>query len=140
MPLYEYKCGACAHRFERIVKFSDPALKICPQCGKSALEQLISASSMRFKGTGWYQTDYARKALPPDPSSSAKLLEGGSGGTSSDKGGNGSASKSSDSGSSAQGSSSGSSGSGTGASSGSTSGDSGAPAKSSSTSSTGDSK
>jgi putative FmdB family regulatory protein len=138
MPLYEYKCAACAHRFERIVKFSDPALKICPQCGKSAVEQLISASSMRFKGTGWYQTDYARKALPPDPSSSAKLLEGGSGSASAGKesGSNGSASKSSDSSSSDQGSSSGSSSS----ASGSTSGDSGGPATSSSTSSTGDSK
>ena len=65
MPLYEYKCNACAHRFERIMKFSDAPLKTCPTCGKDAIEQLISASAMRFKGTGWYVSDYAHKHTAP---------------------------------------------------------------------------
>jgi putative FmdB family regulatory protein len=64
MPLYEYSCSACAHRFERIVKFSDAPLKICPQCGRETIEQLISAPAVQFKGSGWYVTDYARKASP----------------------------------------------------------------------------
>ena len=33
MPLYEYECDACARRFERIQKFSDPLVEICPACG-----------------------------------------------------------------------------------------------------------
>ena len=65
MPLYEYKCSACAHRFERIVKFSDAPLTTCPECGKDAIEQLISAPAMQFKGSGWYVTDYARKNSTP---------------------------------------------------------------------------
>jgi putative FmdB family regulatory protein len=69
MPLYEYLCSACAHRFERIVKFSDPPLKKCPRCGKEALEQLISAPAVQFKGSGWYVTDYARKNSVPESSS-----------------------------------------------------------------------
>ena len=60
MPMYEYQCRKCKHRFERIRKFSDRALKTCPECG-GRLEQLVSASSVRFKGSGWYATDYARK-------------------------------------------------------------------------------
>ncbi|MGH9579959.1 MAG: FmdB family zinc ribbon protein [Terriglobales bacterium] len=60
MPMYEYQCKKCKHRFERIRKFSDAPLKRCPACG-GALEQLLSASAVRFKGTGWYVTDYARK-------------------------------------------------------------------------------
>ena len=64
MPLYEYSCSACAHRFERIVKFSDAPLTICPQCGRETIEQLISAPAVQFKGSGWYVTDYARKSSP----------------------------------------------------------------------------
>lgn len=60
MPLYEYQCKKCKHRFERIQKFSDPLVKKCPECG-GPVEQLLSAPSVQFKGTGWYVTDYARK-------------------------------------------------------------------------------
>jgi putative FmdB family regulatory protein len=61
MPLYEYQCKKCAHRFERIQKFSDKPVRKCPQCG-GVVEQLISAPAVQFKGTGWYVTDYARKS------------------------------------------------------------------------------
>ncbi len=72
MPLYEYKCRACAHRFERIVKFSDAPLTTCPQCGRDEIQQLISAPAVQFKGSGWYVTDYARKNTTPASSGSAK--------------------------------------------------------------------
>jgi len=72
MPLYEYKCRACAHRFERIVKFSDAPLTACPQCGRDEVQQLISAPAVQFKGSGWYVTDYARKNATPASSGSAK--------------------------------------------------------------------
>jgi putative FmdB family regulatory protein len=60
MPLYEYQCKKCGHRFERIQKFSDAPVKKCPECG-GAVERLISRAAVQFKGTGWYVTDYARK-------------------------------------------------------------------------------
>ena len=60
MPLYEYECEACGHRFERIQKFSDPPLEHCPKCG-GAVHKLQSAPAIQFKGSGWYITDYARK-------------------------------------------------------------------------------
>jgi putative FmdB family regulatory protein len=60
MPLYEYKCKKCGHVFERIQKFSDPHVKKCPECG-GAVEQLLSAPAVQFKGSGWYVTDYAKK-------------------------------------------------------------------------------
>ena len=37
MPLYEYMCGSCGHRFERIQKFSDPPVSDCPKCGQPVL-------------------------------------------------------------------------------------------------------
>lgn len=61
MPLYEYQCESCAHRFERIQKFSDPPLETCPACG-GAVRKLLSSPAIQFKGSGWYITDYARKA------------------------------------------------------------------------------
>jgi putative FmdB family regulatory protein len=72
MPLYEYQCKNCAHRFERIVKFSDPPLKTCPQCGKDTIDQMISAPAIQFKGSGWYETDYARKSGSSNYASAAK--------------------------------------------------------------------
>lgn len=61
MPLYEYECTACGQRLEVIQKFSDEALTTCNSCGGD-LERVISAPAIKFKGEGWYVTDYARKA------------------------------------------------------------------------------
>ena len=60
MPLYEYPCDACGHRFEIIQKFSDPPVETCPSCG-GAVRKLLSSPAIQFKGSGWYITDYARK-------------------------------------------------------------------------------
>ena len=61
MPLYEYECKRCHHRFERIQKFSDPLVRKCPKCKTGRVEKLLSAPAVQFKGTGWYVTDYAGK-------------------------------------------------------------------------------
>ncbi|MCL5005551.1 MAG: zinc ribbon domain-containing protein [Acidobacteria bacterium] len=61
MPLYEYKCGKCGSRIEKIQKFSDSPLTTCEACG-GELARIISAPAIQFKGTGWYVTDYARKS------------------------------------------------------------------------------
>ncbi|HZQ91585.1 MAG TPA: zinc ribbon domain-containing protein [Terriglobales bacterium] len=63
MPIYEYKCKKCGHVFERIQKFSDPPSRKCPECG-GAVEQVLSAPAVQFKGSGWYVTDYAGKGVP----------------------------------------------------------------------------
>ena len=68
MPLYEYQCKKCGHRFEKIQKFSDKPIKKCPECG-GAVEQLLSAPAVQFKGSGWYVTDYAKKSAAPSTAS-----------------------------------------------------------------------
>jgi putative FmdB family regulatory protein len=60
MPLYEYECKACRHRFEMIQKYSDPPVASCPVCG-AGVQKLLSSPAIQFKGSGWYITDYARK-------------------------------------------------------------------------------
>ncbi len=60
MPIYEYRCTKCGHRFEAIQKVSDSPLEKCEKC-KGKVERLISSPAIQFKGSGWYITDYARK-------------------------------------------------------------------------------
>jgi putative FmdB family regulatory protein len=76
MPLYEYECDACGHRFEAIQKFSDPPIEQCPKCG-GHVHKLIAAPAFQFKGSGWYITDYAKKDSSPasKPAESTKKEE-----------------------------------------------------------------
>jgi putative FmdB family regulatory protein len=74
MPLYEYKCDACGHRFEKIQKFSDPLVDTCPKCG-GVVHKLVSSPAIQFKGSGFYITDYAKK----DHVAAAKADKEGSG-------------------------------------------------------------
>lgn len=78
MPIYEYKCQGCGKRFEVIQKFADEPLKVHEECG-GAVDRLLSAPALQFKGTGWYVTDYAKSgggapasATPGESKSEAK--------------------------------------------------------------------
>ena len=64
MPLYEYKCVKCGHRFEKIESLSAPTTQKCPKCGKKA-ERQLSSPAIQFKGSGWYVTDYGGKKGAP---------------------------------------------------------------------------
>ena len=76
MPIYEYQCAKCGHRFERLQSLSDPPPKKCPDCG-GKVKQLMSAPGLQFKGSGFYITDYAKKSGPAagDPSKSESKSE-----------------------------------------------------------------
>jgi putative FmdB family regulatory protein len=58
MPFYEYQCKQCGHQMEAMQKVNDTPLKKCPECGKPALQRLMSAPVFRLKGSGWYETDF----------------------------------------------------------------------------------
>jgi putative FmdB family regulatory protein len=83
MPLYEYECSACHRRTEKIQKFSDAELTVCPHCG-GALERTITAPSFQFAGGGWYKDGYgsnkptdtgAASSAAPETSTAAKPAE-----------------------------------------------------------------
>jgi putative FmdB family regulatory protein len=57
MPLYEYECTACHEHTEKIQKFSDPEITICPHCS-GHLERVLSAPAISFKGGGWFADGY----------------------------------------------------------------------------------
>jgi putative FmdB family regulatory protein len=69
MPLYEYECTTCHKHTEKIQKFSDPEITVCPHCG-GKLERVISAPAIAFKGGGWYADGYGN-AKPKSSSDSS---------------------------------------------------------------------
>jgi putative FmdB family regulatory protein len=58
VPLYEFQCEKCHHRFEKIQSVAAPDPK-CEKCG-GKVERLLHAPAVQFKGSGWYVTDYAK--------------------------------------------------------------------------------
>jgi len=89
MPLYEYKCLQCHRLTEKIQKFSDPEITVCPHCG-GTLERVISAPAISFKGGGWYADGYGNakpaafgetKNAPTDSSSKPASDSGSSAAT-----------------------------------------------------------
>src|SRR3954447_21660218 len=76
MPLYEYRCEACGHQFEKIQRFSDDPISVCPSCGAGPVVKLLSSPAIQFKGSGWYITDYARKGKGGESATPASTSSG----------------------------------------------------------------
>lgn len=54
MPIYEYQCASCGYEHAITQSIREPAIDLCPHC-QGPWVRLISQSSFRLKGTGWYQ-------------------------------------------------------------------------------------
>lgn len=74
MPIYEFQCQACGHRFDRLQKMSDPDPETCPNCGEPRVGRMLSAPQFRLAGGGWYETDFKK-----DGDKKKNLVEGSSG-------------------------------------------------------------
>ena len=69
MPIYDYACDSCGHRFEARQRFADDPLTVCPECS-GHIRRVIHPSGIIFKGSGWYVTDSrsSNSAAAPAPS------------------------------------------------------------------------
>jgi len=74
MPLYEYECKECGRRTEKIQKFSDAPLTVCPHCG-GPIERTLTAPAVQFKGGGWYKDLYS--SAKPAAAKSGEAKSGG---------------------------------------------------------------
>ena len=83
MPLYEYQCKQCGRRTEKIQKFSDPELTVCPHCAGS-LERTLTAAALQFKGGGWYKDLYSSAKPPAAPASGGDTSASNGGSNTSD--------------------------------------------------------
>jgi putative FmdB family regulatory protein len=61
MPIYEYECKTCGHKFEFMKIRSDERVE-CEKCGEKEerkLEQQVSTDTgFQLKGKGWYRDGY----------------------------------------------------------------------------------
>ena len=62
MPIYDYACRSCGHRFEARQRFRDPPLNVCPRCEGAVDKLLLPPLGIHFKGSGWHITDYGRQS------------------------------------------------------------------------------
>jgi putative FmdB family regulatory protein len=60
MPIYEFACTQCDHRWDELLKISDPDPAACPRCTKASVQRYVSAAAFRLKGAGWYETDFKK--------------------------------------------------------------------------------
>lgn len=56
MPIYEYACNECGHRFDIRQSWSDDSLTDCPEC-TGHIRRVMHPAGVIFKGSGWYITD-----------------------------------------------------------------------------------
>ena len=58
MPIYEYVCTACDHRFDIFHGINDPGPPFCPSCGaEGTVRKLFAPPAIHYKGTGWAKKD-----------------------------------------------------------------------------------
>ncbi len=79
MPMYDYSCQSCSHRFAVRQGYHDAREAPCPQCGGAA-EQRISMPAVIFKGSGFYVNDYGGKKTGQPPAKDTGDDGGDSGG------------------------------------------------------------
>jgi putative FmdB family regulatory protein len=84
MPTYEYRCKN-GHTFEVVQRMSDDPVETCEVCG-APVERVFHPVAVHFKGSGFYTTDYAKKAKEGSGGDGGSSDSGGSDSGSSDSG------------------------------------------------------
>ncbi len=69
MPVYEYACTKCGHRFEQRRSVTDPPASRCPQC-RCAVKRVFAPVGIIFKGSGFHVTDYGSNGAKTEASTS----------------------------------------------------------------------
>ncbi len=73
MPTYQYQCKHCGFELEEFQGISEPPLVHCPKCNTDNLARIIGAGAgLIFKGTGFYLTDYKKRAASPQTTDEKK--------------------------------------------------------------------
>jgi len=76
MPIYRYKCNRCGTEFRELVSLNDGNQVRCPVCGSSDVTRLFSRFGVVYKGSGFYTTEYRRKASSGSSGSSDSKSSG----------------------------------------------------------------
>ncbi|MDA3863088.1 MAG: zinc ribbon domain-containing protein [Deltaproteobacteria bacterium] len=58
MPIYEYFCENCKKKQEFLQEIDEDPINECPLCKSKNIKKMVSVSSFKLKGSGWYETDF----------------------------------------------------------------------------------
>jgi putative FmdB family regulatory protein len=56
VPIYDYACAACRHRFEVFHGVNESGPRQCPLCG-GQVSRAFAPPTILFKGSGWAKVD-----------------------------------------------------------------------------------
>jgi putative FmdB family regulatory protein len=84
MPTYEYRCQN-GHTFEVVQRMSEDPVETCEVCD-APVERVFHPVAVHFKGSGFYTTDYAKKAKEGSGTDGGSSNSGGSDSGSSESG------------------------------------------------------
>jgi putative FmdB family regulatory protein len=73
MPIYEYRCER-GHTFEVMQRMTDDPLTSCSTC-EAPVQRIFHPVAVHFKGSGFYSTDYGKKAGASSTSDSPSSSE-----------------------------------------------------------------
>jgi putative FmdB family regulatory protein len=60
MPLYDFECNTCGHRFEVRMSVGEEPPKRCPKKGcRGHVHKVFSPPAIIFKGSGFHVNDYS---------------------------------------------------------------------------------
>jgi putative FmdB family regulatory protein len=65
VPLYEYECGECRHKFEIRQHFNEEPVSACPQCGGKC-RRLIHATPFIMRGGSNFSASSGRSSVQTD--------------------------------------------------------------------------
>lgn len=61
MPIYEYECGTCGSRFDRMLRLAerdDP--QTCPKCSAAPATRRVAGGHFELRGAGWFKDGYQK--------------------------------------------------------------------------------
>ena len=87
MPLYDYVCAACGHRFEVIHGVDGHGPESCPNCGEGPVTKGITTAAVHYKGSGWAKKERhaAKVKSAPKADGEGAAEKAGTGGTETEK-------------------------------------------------------
>jgi putative FmdB family regulatory protein len=71
MPIYDYRCSSCGHKFEYFTFKLNGKQINCENCGEIA-NRIISPVGIIFKGSGFYVTDSKKSSCLSVPDTDSK--------------------------------------------------------------------
>jgi len=60
MPIYEFVCEKCSKTYSKLFRINENVTSIPCECGERAYK-IISTTSFKLKGKGWYKDGYSKE-------------------------------------------------------------------------------